>query len=142
MKELSEEDLKIISEEEFANKIKLTKINLNNYSAKNSNNNIKSQSNINIANLKNQRVTFLNKRSVTPQRKDIKKSNDFYSSNNKGIINISQSNSNVNKFSGARALASSVNKNIVKKRIHISDKNLINPITNGINLNIGVKKKR
>lgn len=137
--------MKQINEEEFANKLKLKKKKLSGSSAKESNNNI----NVNVFSnqesiVNNQKNSLLNKLYNTPQEKDLKKSIGVYSYSSKGVIdiNINPSNNNVNKLSSGRAFASSVNKNIVKRRTHISDKSLINPVVTGASLNIVSKKKK
>lgn len=95
------------------------------------------------SNSSNQKNSISNKRSFTPQKKDVKKTVGN-SSSSKGVINLSnsQSNSNVIKFSNGRAGASSVSKIVVKKRTYISDKNLINASVNGFNLYSTIKKKK
>jgi len=90
-----------------------------------------------LNNLKNSNIQ---KRNLTPLKKDSKNAKGRSSS--KVIYNISNSQSNINKFSVGRVFNASVNKNKEidsKKRTQLSDKNLTS-IT-GNNFNSSNKKK-
>lgn len=149
LKETAEEDLKVINEEEFSNKLKLTKNNFSSPSTKetngsSNNNNVNSAFSQQNGNNCNQKISLSNKRSFTPTKKEPKKT-DGNSSSSKGVFNLNtgQSNNNVvvNKFSSGRSIGSSVNKNVLNRKTIVCDKNLIDPSLNGINLNSALKKK-
>jgi len=105
-------------EEEIPNKLKITR---NNFSNSMSNKNANS-----------------NKRTFTPQKKDIKKNSGINSSSSKGVFNLSTSQNNVNKVTNARTFGVSSSKNrenLNIKKSKLSDKNLVVTSINGTTLN-------